>query len=290
MITYVKRKTLEIKENGRSSDYITPSFIHGCLFKCVYCTMRRNKPHGLSIATNVDEILNVIENHAIIADVKKPNQTHPTFITYDLSCNEDFSLHIKYHEWEKIFDFFKNSPRIMGTFATKYVNEKLLSYNPEKKIRIRYSLMPQQLSSILEPNTSLISERIKAINDFHSAGYDVHINFSPILINNETNDLYIDLYKELFQEVNDVVKDEIKKDVMAECIMLTHNKKMHQLNLIENPEAEKLLWNPNIQEDKISSYGSQNIRYKWNLKNKYVKDFIKLHDEIIPWNKIRYIF
>ena len=26
----------------------------------------------------------------MIADVKKPNQTHPEYITYDIACNEDF--------------------------------------------------------------------------------------------------------------------------------------------------------------------------------------------------------
>ena len=31
MITIVVRKALDIKPSGRSSDYITPSFIHGCL-------------------------------------------------------------------------------------------------------------------------------------------------------------------------------------------------------------------------------------------------------------------
>ena len=41
--------------------------------------------------------------------------------------------------------------------------------------------MPQALSDKLEPNTSQIIDRIKAINDFYDAGYDVHINYSPII-------------------------------------------------------------------------------------------------------------
>ena len=194
---------------------------------------------------------------------------------------------LKYHDWEKIFDFFTQSDLpIMGTFATKYVNDKLLDYNPDKKIRIRFSLMPQDLSDILEPNTSLISERIDAINDFYYAGYDVHINFSPIIIIPGAKSLYEDLFK----KIDYYVDDKIKNDILAECIMLTHNKGMHEYNLEHNPEVEELLWNPEVQEDKISSYGSKNIRYKWQLKNRYISDFVKLHDEIIPWNKIRYIF
>ncbi|BBJ31691.1 hypothetical protein RAS_08000 [Rickettsia asiatica] len=65
--------------------------------------------------------------------------------------------------------------------ATKYVNPKLLNFNPESKIRIRFSLMPVRMSEILEPKTSTIIERIKAVNIFIEAGYEVHLNFSPII-------------------------------------------------------------------------------------------------------------
>ncbi len=146
--------------------------------------------------------------------------------------------------------------------------------------------MPQDLSDILEPNTSLISERIEAINDFYYAGYDVHINFSPIIVIPGAKTLY----EELFKKIDYLVDDKIKNDVLCECIMLTHNDKMHQYNLEDSPEVEDILWQPDRQESKISSYGSKNLRYKLNLKSQYIKDFIKLHDEILPWNRIRYIF
>ena len=85
MITQTVRKALDIKGSGRSSDFITPSFIHGCLFKCGYCYMRRNKPEGISIATNTDEILQTVYNHAQTLGVKIPNQTHENLWTYDFS-------------------------------------------------------------------------------------------------------------------------------------------------------------------------------------------------------------
>ena len=53
---------------------------------------------------------------------------------------------------------------------------------------------------------------------------------------------------------------------------------------------KELLWNPDIQESKISQYGGDNIRYKHNLKHVYIKEWTKLHDDIIKWNTIRYIF
>lgn len=286
IVKKVQRKSMPIRFSGRSTDFISPSFGHGCLYDCSYCYCKRYKTSGLSIATNVDDILNVIYKHSESAIVEKPNQTHPDFITYDISCNEDFALHSKYHDWIKIFDFFKNNSNIMGSFATKYVNKALLAYNPEGKIRVRFSLMPQEYSDLLEPGTSKIIDRINAINDFIEAGYDVHINFSPVIVVGN----WLEQYKILFETVESVVKNEYKPSVKAEVIFLTHNERKHLFNLENNIPGEELLWKPEIQEDKTSQFGGSNIRYQYRLKADFIKDFTSLHDEIIPWNKIRYIF
>ena len=284
MIKEVTRKSMIIRPSGRSTDFISPSFGHGCLYNCSYCYMKRHKSEGLDIAKNTMDILTEINNHCMFSDVDKPNQTHANFVTYDISCNEDFALHAKYHEWEKIFDFFKQHPVAMGSFATKYVNVNLINYDPEGKIRIRFSLMPQSISDKLEPNTSKIIDRIKAINAFIDSGYDVHINFSPVVVYEN----WIEDYEYLFQMVDNYV--DYKDTVKCEVIFLTHNEGKHNYNLIKNLTGEELLWNPDIQESKTSQYGGDNIRYKHNLKHYYIKEWTRLHDDIIPWNTIRYIF
>lgn len=280
MLSKVNRKSLKIKTSGRSTDYLTPSFIFGCGFNCSYCYCKRHVHSGLTAATNVEEILTEVDHHAWFADVEKPNQTHEEYVTYDIGCNTDVALHYKHLEWDKVFDFFKQHPRAMGSFATKYVNEKLLDYDPEGKMRIRFSLMPQKYADVLEPNTSSIVERINAISKFQDAGWDVHVNFSPVVVTNG----WLDEYKGLFEllPVNEKVK--------AEVIFLTHNLGRHIFNLKNNPEGEDLLWRPEIQENKVSQYGGENIRYKRDLKAHYIKQWTQLHDEIIPWNTIRYIF
>ncbi len=285
MVEKVTRKSMLIRPSNRSTDFISPSFGHGCLgFNCSYCYMKRHKPTGLTVATNTEDILTAIDHHSWFADVEKPNQTHDEYISYDISCNEDLALHLKYHEWKKIFDFFKNHPKAMGSFATKYVNKKLLEYNPEDKIRIRFSLMPQVYADQLEPNTSSIEERIKAIDQFIDAGYDVHINFSPVIV---TKNWLLE-YEELFIQVNSFVKN--KEKIKAEVIFLTHNEGKHQYNLANNLPGEDLLWKPEIQEGKISQYGGENIRYKHDLKAEYIRQWTELHDKILPWNTIRYCF
>ncbi len=284
-ISEVTRKTFIIRESGRSTDFISPSFGHGCIYECAYCYMKRHKPRGLDVATNTNDILSEINSHAYFATVDKPNQTHEKYITYDISCNEDFALHAnRFHEWEKIFEFFKNHPIAMGSFATKFVNLKLLSYNPEGKVRIRFSLMPQFYADMLEPKTSSIEKRIKAIDAFIEAGYDVHINFSPVIVTKG----WLDRYRELFNQVEQYVTH--KNKVKCEVIFLTHNKNKHEANIMYERKGEHLLWNPEIQENKISQYGGTNIRYKHDLKAGFIYQFKQLHQEIIPWNTIRYIF
>jgi spore photoproduct lyase len=283
-VELVTRKSMQIRPSGRSTDFIAPSFGYGCLFNCGYCYMKRHMPEGLTVSKNIEDILTAVDHHSWFADVEKPNQTHKHYVTYDIGCNEDLALHYKFHDFQKIVKFFKKHDRAMGSFATKYVNPKLLSFYPEEKIRIRFSLMPQKYATLLEPNTSSIIDRIKAIDKFVKASWDVHINFSPVIV----TEGWEQEYAALFQLVDKYVttKDKVK----AEVIFLTHNADKHKYNLDHGILGEELLWRPDIQEDKVSQYGGTNIRYKHNLKDDYIRVFRSLHDLIIPWNTIRYIF
>ena len=286
-------KTLHIRPNGRSADFITPNFIYGCAGGCrnSYCYVMRYNYEFIYINDNVDEILQKIEQHAAtLAFPKKPNQTDPLYWTYDIGCSTDVCLHWKHYDWLKVFNFFRDHPKLKATFATKYVNEdllSLLSFSPEQKIRIRYSLMPQTISSILEPNTSLILKRIQAIPAFIEKGYDVHLNFSPIVV----YDKWLEDYQHLFELIDETIPESMKADIFAEGIFLTHNHWQHERNLMNHKDdAEKLLWDPKHQESKTSTYGSDAIRYHHTLKSAFIQQWKNLHTQILPWNKIRYIF
>lgn len=284
MVNYTTRKTFIIRESGRSTDFISPSFGFGCLFNCSYCYLKRHvADKTVSIAINPNDILTAINNHVTWLPAKEANQTDPVYYTYDIGCNEDFALHAKYHNWQYIFDFFKDHDKAKASFATKYVNKTLLSYNPERKVRIRFSLMPQHLSNILEPHTSSIQDRINAIDEFIEAGYDVHVNYSPIVVFPK----WLESYATLFEQMD---KIKHKDKVLSECIFLTHNANKHLYNVKNNLPGENYLWQPKLQEGKISEYGGSNIRYNYKLKAGWINEFCELHNSIIPWNTIRYIF
>lgn len=281
----VTRKSLIIRASGRSSDFISPSFINECAYNCSYCYVKRHNAQYITIAKNTTDILTEINSHVYFdTSVTKPNQTHEKYITYDIGCNSDVGLHASQLDWKRIFSFFRDHPIAMATLATKTIPTAFLDFNPNEKVRIRFSLMPQSISDILEPNTAKIIDRIKAVDTFIKAGYDVHLNFSPVIY----YDKWLQDYKELFELCNQYI---INKDkVKCEVIFLTHNESKHEYNLANNIPGEHLLWQPHLQENKVSQYKGKNVRYASMFKGQWINEWRALHDRVIPWNTIRYCF
>lgn len=282
-IIHQKTKTLITRDNGRSSDAVSPNFIYGCLGGCMssYCYVGRYNPDKVYINENVDQVLESINNWVAKQRwPKNPNQCDPVYYTIDIGCSTDVALLTKHYDWQKVFDYF-NSPdwRAKSTFATKYPTK----FDPSKyrinkeKNRIRVSLMPQKYSDILEPGTDFISDRIQSIPRLQNY-MEVHINYSPIIY----EEGWLDEYRKLFQEVKDA-----GIDVKCECIFLTHNIHQHKRT---TEKVQDLLWKPDIQEAKDSQYAADNIRYKWELKKVMIDEFTSLYSEFFDPRNIRYIF
>jgi spore photoproduct lyase len=275
------KRVIDIRESGRSSDYMIPDLVANCIADCQYCYMRRNKEFGyLDIASNPKEILFETLKHRQTLGAKIANQVDERFWTYDIGCNNDFSISANYIDWKYVFNIAKNND-LKFTFATKFVNNKLLTYNPKGKIRIRFSLQPFNLES-LEKGTNSIKNRIKAMENFYNNGYEVHINFSPVIV---TNTWLYD-YKFLLIYLNNNLSKEFKEQCKLEVIFLTHNAKLH-IKRLEEELDEDLLWTPQNQITKISNYGGENIRYK--NKHIYIEQFKNLIREHFDL-PIRYIF
>lgn len=283
-LKHQKTKTLIIKPNGRSSDFVTPNFILGCNGGCsnTYCYTRRFGRKFIYVNQNTDEILKAIDVHRLALPVKIPNQVDELW-TYDICCDTDLVYHFNDYAWYKVLDYFNNTPNIKATFATKYCSLNLSKYIvKDKKIRIRFSMMPQIMADILEPNTSSIDNKIVYIQKYLDSGWDVHINLSPIVIT------------KTWEKDYDVLLSKISKiypDIKFECIFLTHNENLHNINLNEGrEEVEEYLWKPDLQETKVSEYGGTNLRYKWEYKNELIKKFKYIFLQYFKEEQLRYIF
>lgn len=277
-----KTKTLVTRDNGRSSDAISPNFIYGCLGGCMssYCYVGRYNHDKVYINENTEQILNSITQWLEKKNFPKvPNQCDDEKYVIDIGCSTDVALMGKHYDWQLIFEYFNVTKKAKSTFATKYPTMFLpMGYNLVKdKHRIRVSLMPQKYSDVLEPGTDKISDRIAEIPKLQKV-MEVHINFSPIIYTDD----WLDEYRKLFQELKAA-----GIDVKCECIFLTHNKFQHERN---SETVRDLLWRPEIQEAKDSEYAPDNIRYEWKLKRQMIKDFTNLYSEFFNPQNIRYIF
>jgi len=288
------KKTLKQQDNGRSSDYIAVSHANGCLSGCMYCYVARRKggSNPLTVFLNYEELLGSINEHQKERGPKKtPNQCDPYFNVYDIGNNNDCSLDVKVSPIPlKFIEGFKHMPYAKATFATKTVNEEAwLSIDPRDSngvthTRIRYSLMPSELSKQVDINTSPISDRIKSINTLVEAGYEVHVNFSPVVV----YDGWEPDWKELWDELNDVLTEQSKQQLKCEVIFLTHSQKVHDLNMEWNPKGESRIWQPQIQQTKYNK--PDVICYDYKLKKSLVDRFAKGINKYLPYCTVRYAF
>jgi spore photoproduct lyase len=273
-----KTKTLKTRDNSRSSDAIAPNFIYGCLGGCMnsYCYVGRYNHDKLYINENTSDILKSISEWVEKQPWPKvPNQVDDTYYCIDIGCSTDVPLHGKHYDWQVVFDYFNDHPKLKSTFATKYpLSFRKYNLKPEKH-RIRISLMPQRISDILEPKTDLIYSRIQMIGVLQRH-MEVHINFSPIVYYEH----WLQDYRDLFEQLKGLT-------FKSECIFLTYNNIQHERN---SDLVNSLLWKPFIQEAKNSEYAADNIRYKSHFKNDLIKDFLNLYVQYFPLETVRYIF
>jgi len=284
------RKTFPVRPNGRSGDFIASSIASGCGLSCAYCYVPRHKGFANPISTfvNIEQICSAIERHSTKQGPKvAPNQVDPHLWVYDIGENSDCSVDALVSDNVKdLVALFRRLPHAKASFATKYVNRELLQYDPQGKTRIRFSLMPQNIARIVDVRTSKMTERITAINDFVDAGYEVHLNFSPVIIYDGWQNDYV----ALFQQIDAALSTQAKAQLKSEVIFLIHNERLHDVNLRWHPQAEKLLWQPAIQEPKVSEMGGNNVRYKRGLKGQAVAKFCALLAQTLPYCTVRYAF
>ena len=284
------KKSLSARPNSRSSHWVAPSESNGCTMSCSYCYVPRRKGYAnpITLFVNIEQIMGYLRRHAIRQGPKaEPDFIDPQYWVYEIGENGDCSADAAIcNNVKDLIDLFTEVANGKLTFATKFVNRDMLSYNPQGKTRIRFSLMPHNISKLVDVRTTPIAGRIAAINDFYDAGYEVNVNFSPVIY----YDGWLEDWQLLFEELDDKLNDKVKEQLTAEIIFLTHNEQLHDVNMGWHPMAEEMLWRPDIQEVKYSQTGGRNVRYKRGFKKDLVDSLVGLLHYHMPYCKIRYAF
>ncbi|MEU6731779.1 spore photoproduct lyase family protein [Streptomyces physcomitrii] len=284
------RKTMTVRPNGRSADWIAPGPSNGCALACAYCYVPRRKGYAnpITLFTNTEALIARLARHSTELGPKpEPNQCDPHSWVYDIGENGDCSVDaLLCDSTAELIRAFRQWPYAKASFATKYVNSALLDLDPRGRTRIRFSVMPEADSRLLDVRTSPVAERIAAAGDFLDAGYEVHFNLSPVVLRpGWQHD-----WAELLRHLDDVLPARVKQQAAAEVIMLTHNKDLHETNLGWHPRAEELLWQPAGQEPKLSQNGARNVRYRADVKRQALDRLRELTKRHAPWLRIRYAF
>lgn len=284
------KKGMQMRPNGRSADFIAPSSSNGCAMACAYCYVGRRKGYAnpVSVFVNIEDITRALGAHARkIGPKPEPNTIDPVDWVYDLGENGDLSLDAVISDNVRdLVAAFRDIPNAKGSFATKFVNRDLLAYDPQGRTRIRFSLMPDRIAKTVDIRTSPMAERIIAINDFVEAGYEVHLNFSPVIVHEH----WEPEWRALFAELDDRLTPRAKAQLKCEVIFLTHNEGLHELNLQWHPRAEEWLWRPDLQEQKVSQSGMTNLRYRHRWKQQWLQRFLSWLGETMPYCEVRYAF
>lgn len=284
------KKSLTMRPNGRSAHFIAPSTSNGCAMACAYCYVPRRKgfANPITLFVNTEQACAAIRRHAgRQGPLPAPDSIDPAMWVYDIGENGDLSLDASVYDGVRDFiHLFRDLRNAKASFATKAVNRDLLAYEPRGKTRIRFSLMPDRIAKVVDVRTSPIRERIAAIDDFVAAGYEVHANFSPVIL----YEGWEDDWRDLFRQIDSTISPAAKSQLRCEIIMLTHNAGLHEVNLGWHPRAEGLLWRPDIQESKVSEGGQINLRYRTGWKGRWLARFKDLLAAEMPYCTVRYAF
>ncbi|MGY1804274.1 spore photoproduct lyase family protein [Blastococcus sp. SYSU D00922] len=284
------KKSLSARPNERSSNWIAPSTANGCAMACAYCYVPRRKGYAnpITVFTNIEQITGYLRRHVSRRGAKtEPDQCDPVSWVYDIGENSDCSVDAMVSDnVADLIGTFRELPTAKASFATKYVNRQLLDLDPQGRTRVRFSLMPDADARLLDVRTSRIAERIAAVDDFVEAGYEVHLNLSPVVL----RDGWEADWTALLTHLDDVLAPVTKAQAAAEVIFMTHNRDLHEVNLGWHPRAEDLLWRPEVQQPKRSQNGQWNVRYRNDVKRAGVNRLQELIATHAPWLRVRYAF
>ena len=276
-IKHQNTKTLVTKDNNNSANCIAPNLVYGCFGGCVdtYCYMSRYNGHRVFVNENVDDIFNsVVEWEK--GFTKVPDQQDPVYTMVDIACNTDLVLMQRYLP-EPLIDYLKrydNHPTLNSTMATKYPSLLKLDVKKfNKKPRVRVSLMPQRFADVLEPKMQKVARRIPEINRLKDLGWEVHVNYSPLVFYKKWKQDYSELFK-MVKEIAGVNK--------CEVIALTN----HANQMARSSEAARELMSLSYEVKNSSGV----MRYPLKHKTRLLEEFKELYSQYFDLDTIRYIF
>jgi DNA repair photolyase len=265
--------------NPDNSDFIFAGIGFGCLFACAYCYTNLNKMWHLNVApftlyANIDETLKYLGDH---------QRQQSRQVWYDFSCNNDsIAEGAFFSSTAKMIETIAQTENAFGICTTKATNiDYLLNLNHNGKTTIKLTLAPPRQINRFEYFTGSLTERIDALNRLKNAGYNVGINFSPIVLRAN----WLEDYTDLFRYIDANLTNAAKENLVGEAFFYTHRKVLVKKLPVFRRQFS-VLHNPNEYPTKPKRMGVHHYR---NLK-KPIEDFREALEKYVPYFHLRYIF
>ena len=240
-----------------------------CYLVCNY-----NKCSYLRLFVNREEMLD-----KVIATCNNSDK----LLTMEIGSNSDLILENSITgnlEWT-IPNFIDNSNKGFLTFPTKFdMVDPILNLKHDGRIIVRMSINPDYIIRRVEFGTSMLADRVNAINKLKEAGYTVGILIAPIIL----VDNWKELYENLFIFLSENLSAEAKKDVFFEFILMTYSYIHKAINHDAFPNAIEL-----FDKDKMKARGYGKYAYKDSIRKEAEDFFLSNMKKFFPNNVIKYM-
>ena len=265
------RKTHKYVPNHKVSDFLVPYTSSGCSAMCLYCYLvcNYNKCSYLRLFVNREQMMDKL--------IRTANNSRKE-LTFEIGSNSDLVLEntiTKNLEWT-IERFGRNELGYI-TFPTKFhMVDSLLPLAHKGRTIVRMSVNPEQIIQKVEFGTSLLKDRINAINNLCEVGYKVGLLIAPVVLLENWKQLYSDLIRQLADELS----DKVKKEMFIEIIFMTYSFVHRAINKEAFPNAVEL-----YDKTLMTGRGRGKYWYKEELRaegEQFLREQLSMHFGNVP--------
>lgn len=225
------RKTHKYVENHKISDWLVPYTSSGCRAMCLYCYLvcNYNKCSYLRLFVNRDQMIQRLLKFDNSASLPQ---------TFEIGSNSDLILENAItNNLSWTIEKFAREGKGKLTFPTKFdMVQPLLNLDHKGKTIFRMSVNPDEIIRNVEYGTSLLSDRIKALNYMAEAEYPVGLLIAPVILISG----WEKMYSQLIDYLADKLSNKIKSTGFIEIILMTYSFVHNAINNDAFPSAMQI--------------------------------------------------
>ncbi len=269
------RKTHKYVKNHKVSDWLVPYTSSGCRAMCLYCYLvcNYNKCSYLRLFVNRDQMLQRLLKFDCSAPLPQ---------TFEIGSNSDLVLENTItNNLSWTIEKFAHEGKGKLTFPTKFdMVQPLLNLDHKGKTIFRMSVNPEEIISKVEFGTSLLQDRIKALNNMADAGYPVGLLIAPVILLPDWEKMYGQLVDCLANQLS----DKVKSTGFIEIILMTYSFVHNAINNDAFPNAIQI-----FNHELMTGRGRGKYSYKENVRHEAEVFFHQTIQKKLPNMKIIYI-